>query len=979
MLPRTTARLAQLLNSSCTIYNLYGPAETTIASSYYQVTEKDFSSDKSIIPIGRPLPNYQIFVLDSYYQSVPIGEIGEICIGGVGVFDGYLYRNDSTEKHLIHLSNSRIYRTGDLGKLTSDGQLLFVGRVDFQIKIRGQRVEIGEIEHAILASSSNISNCVVMKRTDNQEQDYIVAYVESSNVTESTIVSYCNNHLPSHMVPSAWRIMSQLPTNSNGKIDRKALPLVERIRPIEKISDIGGHEPITATEERLQCIFAEALHIPKHEDVGVTVSLANLGGSSLSAIKIVTLIREQMDPNIDIAFLFKYQSIRDLAPHIKSSQKNKYTSENNVSFTEACKNPKSLLISETLGVVLILVLHYMLPILISFKLFEGDVGHVSAWLFHLTFISIFQLTLYIFWSNALTSKTNFESQTDDIFSFNYYCRWFLQRLWTLNSPQLACLIGTPFYNQYLRLCGAQIGHCVHINTCSFTAPDLLIVGDESWIGYNVIINCMSYSVHHYTLHRIKIGNSCIIDTGSVIYEQCVLGDNVHVKMMSSVCGIIASDSIIDGYDVLLNSNNKKSSKNSLPLNTYQCLFQLMGIGLIIFIYSLIFSFLCAILPLTYIGLTIISILGSILIILVTLGLLMFIIGPVDLREPYCSVNSWYYLQKIWLRYLVGNTLGTISLRLLGVYSSWYSVMLRLLGAQVGYDVKIADIEWYFKIPTDLVTIESHVSTHNKCVFTPVCLTNDGKYHFRKIIVRKGVTFANNTLVSGGVNVPSDTMVGSMTRLELNDMNKFDDGNIILGVPPHKMPFEQNRYPYHHHQREQKINHFLKYGFESLRTFTAQLITKFILVACFLWPLLNLNNGQQHFIYVFMSTVSCGMILHTFIFCLTYRLCNMDIRLAGEFSFDKTNSFRHIISMFIYLDYTMLTGRFIGATQFLSFVFRGLGARIGRDVIIADLSCLNDYQFISVRDRVRIDIGALVQVCITRFMFREFSPYLRDSI
>ncbi|CAF4593115.1 unnamed protein product, partial [Didymodactylos carnosus] len=196
------------------------------------VTPNDLLSPS--IPIGCPLPNYQCYVLDRYLQPVGIDQVGELYIGGVGVFVGYLHRDDLTRQVLIQIPNvnEKCYKTGDLVKIDSNGELYFVGRVDFQIKLRGQRIEIGEIERIILNVSPCVTNCVVIKyQQQPEDQEHLIAYVQSSSsssnnemITIEELKHYCQQYLPLYMIPTWFIILEQLPLNTNGKVDRKQLP-----------------------------------------------------------------------------------------------------------------------------------------------------------------------------------------------------------------------------------------------------------------------------------------------------------------------------------------------------------------------------------------------------------------------------------------------------------------------------------------------------------------------------------------------------------------------------------------------------------------------------------------------------------------------------------------------------------------------------------------------------------------------------------
>ncbi|CAF4139461.1 unnamed protein product, partial [Adineta steineri] len=209
-------RLRSHIKSEFYMHNIYAPAECTIVSICHRV---DTNSVQNNIPLGRVLANEQYKVLDTLLQPAAIGEEDELFIGGEGVFAGYLGRDDLTAKALIEIDGQLFYRTGDLVRMDYNGLLHYQGRKDHQIKLHGQRIELGEIERCLLNIIS-ISACVVMKWND----DYLVAYVQSSNIDEQELRQHCESHLPPHMIPSIFMILDKLPLNSNGKIDRKLLP-----------------------------------------------------------------------------------------------------------------------------------------------------------------------------------------------------------------------------------------------------------------------------------------------------------------------------------------------------------------------------------------------------------------------------------------------------------------------------------------------------------------------------------------------------------------------------------------------------------------------------------------------------------------------------------------------------------------------------------------------------------------------------------
>ncbi|CAF1337876.1 unnamed protein product [Adineta steineri] len=295
--------IANIGISHCTVWNIYGSTELTVASTYHLV---DIKSKNISIPVGKSLPNYRSFVLNKLFQTTPISQKGELFIGGIGVFAGYLGRDDLTAKALIEIDGEVFYRIGDLVTMDNNGLLHYQGRKDHQIKLHGQRIELGEIERCLLNITS-ISACVVMKWND----DYLVAYVQSSHINEEQLRHHCQSHLPSHMIPSIFIILEKLPLNPNGKIDRKLLP------PPEFSSSTGDRDdnlPHNTLEQQLQDIFSQALHI---ESPHVEIPFGQLGGTSLGAIVVFTLIRQQISNKIDIGLLFTNPSIRQLAQAIE--------------------------------------------------------------------------------------------------------------------------------------------------------------------------------------------------------------------------------------------------------------------------------------------------------------------------------------------------------------------------------------------------------------------------------------------------------------------------------------------------------------------------------------------------------------------------------------------------------------------------------------------------------------------------------------
>ncbi len=298
-----------LLERCGELWNVYGPTETTVWSTVKQI----FSKEDGSICIGRPIANTKIFLLDAFYQLVPIGVPGELCIGGVGLAKGYLNREKLTkEKFVSHTFKDDVllYHTGDLGRYQVNGDIELLGRLDHQVKIRGFRIELGEIE-SVLETHPGVRQSVVIADTDSSGGKRLVAYYLMASIQEDSLNirelrEYLKLSLPDYMVPSLFVVLDSLPLTPNGKVNRKALP-----PPIEIRSDYGeGYlAPQTVAQKELVDIWAEVLGIPK---VGIRDNFFDLGGHSLLALRLVSKMEKVLGRRIPVIALFQGRTIEDL-------------------------------------------------------------------------------------------------------------------------------------------------------------------------------------------------------------------------------------------------------------------------------------------------------------------------------------------------------------------------------------------------------------------------------------------------------------------------------------------------------------------------------------------------------------------------------------------------------------------------------------------------------------------------------------------
>jgi amino acid adenylation domain-containing protein len=297
---------------SAEIFNMYGPTETTVWSTTYQL-ERSAAS----IPIGRPIANTRIYILDEDGMRAPVGAAGELYIGGAGVTRGYWRRPELTaEKFVVNSFESErrgiLYRTGDLARYRGDGEIEFIGRTDQQVKIRGFRIELGEIE-AVLGLHPAVYEAAVVVRCDQADNPQLAAYVVAKpglSVSAQELKIFARQKLPEYMIPSVMGFLAAMPLTPNGKTDRKALP-DPNFNSIEE-STKGGHAS-TELERMIAELWQDALGV---DAVGLQVNLFELGANSLSVAEVATSLRQRLKREIPLTDFFAYPTIAALAAHL---------------------------------------------------------------------------------------------------------------------------------------------------------------------------------------------------------------------------------------------------------------------------------------------------------------------------------------------------------------------------------------------------------------------------------------------------------------------------------------------------------------------------------------------------------------------------------------------------------------------------------------------------------------------------------------
>ncbi len=297
------------------LFNAYGLTETTITSLLHNVPYQPLTSSE--VPIGKPIANTQVYILDPFMQPVPVGVAGELYIGGVALANGYLNRPDLTSEKFIDNpfdAGTKLYKTGDLMRYLADGSIEFLGRIDQQAKIRGYRIELGEIE-AALAEHPQVQTSVVIVREDKPEHKYITAYFVPQGEEPPTALSlrtFLKARLPEYMVPSTFVSMEAIPLTANGKVDRRGLPVPQQAH---SSTDHAYIAPRTTTEQTLAKLWSDILNANR---VGIHDDFFDLGGHSLLAARLAAQIRKAFGVELPLTTVFEARTVATLAEHLEA-------------------------------------------------------------------------------------------------------------------------------------------------------------------------------------------------------------------------------------------------------------------------------------------------------------------------------------------------------------------------------------------------------------------------------------------------------------------------------------------------------------------------------------------------------------------------------------------------------------------------------------------------------------------------------------
>lgn len=691
------------------IVNTYGPTEATVIATY-----ADFNP-KEKITIGKPAPNYAVFMIDDSLKEVPAGVPGELCIAGEGLATGYLKNDALTEekfiepKFNIHTYPKRIYRTGDLARFNEGGQIEFLGRIDSQVKLRGYRIELTEVESQLLQLDC-IENAVVAVKTDEQQVDRLVAYVSPKSTEDSfdetSIKNFLQKRLASYMIPSLFVKIDEVPTLPSGKVDRKNLPEPE----FDNIESTNRTivEPRDSTEEVIYEVWTK--YFAPHPVSIVDNFFLDLGGHSLLAAKMISTLRlERGFHNLSVLDVYNNPTIEKLAVVLKLQVK---SSENGHSGNGKQKEHKTSRYKPSK------LKHFMCGVFQFFSLYLvfgfSSIMTVAAYLvyFYLQILehSWVESLMWALASSVVTYPAiivcavalkwlllgSIKPGRYKLWSWFYIRWWFVQNI--VHVLGLSHLAGTTLLPILYRLFGMKVGKDVHLETDHFAAFDQISIDDGTTIDETAMVNGFSVQDGYLNIGPIKIGKRCFVGERSSVSEYTVMEDDARLEDLS----LLPSGSQIPSGETWAGSPAELSKHQPIktkPLqqgSVYRTAVSLLYAALIFIIpmvsfmafipgIALLFQYNLLTEPFTYLG--ILPLAGASFVVLLTIEIVILkwiLVGRV--RAGTYPVHGSFYIRNWIIDQLLKSSLAHVGQLHATLYvASWY----RALGTKIGKFVELS--------------------------------------------------------------------------------------------------------------------------------------------------------------------------------------------------------------------------------------------------------------------------------------------------
>lgn len=778
------------------ILNTYGPTECTASCTWSEMRPG------VPVTIGAALPTYRVTLRDENFTVVPEGEVGELCVSGVGVAVGYVGREDLTaEKFVFDEEGRRTYLTGDLGQFNQDGEIEYLGRKDAEVKVRGHRVDLGEIESVVM-ERPEVSSCVVNKLATDGTGGELVAYilpvagVEGTRELASQIHDHCRDRLPPYMVADYVEFVDTIPLMPSGKADRNALPAPVHPR---LIASGAQHAPAsTPTEKTLAALWSTVLRLPE-EALSVNADLfTDLGGHSLIAATLVSRLRGSNIPGTDdlsIPDLYSNPTIRTVAQYIDQNAAATVGHAQEAAVRHRYSAPRIWLfgLAQFLYIYVVISLS-MLPLAVIYWWGEGRPS--TTMLIQILLSLPVSLLLFRWLLPLLTSQVlgrGLKPGDYPLYSWTHLRVWTIQRALSL-SP-LPHLTGSHLIAPFLRLLGARIGTASHIGTAQIPLPSLIELGDNVTVGYETHLRTFEIEGGRLRLGRVRIGDNAIVGPNCVLAGECSMGadtvlqaqsllrDGDHVPDGQEWAGSPATPQPASLMDPALSAMRECSdAPTSWPREMKRKL--LAGIAFLeltplLASVPIMVVVWWALLTFDHVAAFYVTLGSGVIFVVSTCVLILWFrrfsmqktpVGIHHMRSEL-GVEKWYNDKLLEASLEFTNSL----------YGTLYTPhWLRMLGAHVGKDAEIATIA---NIDPDLLTLKDGAFVAD---MASIGAANYGNGHiaFRRTVVEERAFVGNASYIPSGTRLGENSLIGVLSTPPVRGVAP---GTSWLGNPPIFLP------------------------------------------------------------------------------------------------------------------------------------------------------------------------------------------------
>ena len=805
------ALVARFDRDGLQIFNTYGPTEATVSASLARL-----SRDKPVT-IGWPLPNYGMLVLDEQQKPVPQGDTGELCIIGPGVAQGYLGRPELTAEKFLpnpwasHANESRLYRTGDLARIQEDGAVQCLGRADDQIKIRGFRVELGEIE-AALCEQAGIGTAAVLVREIN-DIDQLVAWVVPEHTVDadgnpepppaaSHLRDALKVRLPAYMVPVRYEFVPSLPRLLSGKVDRKALKALELAPAVDNLASDEPHNEAEAL------LFGTVKTMFPGEAIRRDADFfSDLGGHSLFAARLVSLLRtEPRCAALTVQDIYKGRRLGKIADSMLALMQGKQAATH--SFTPSANNTVwrrlrcGLAQALALPVLVTLAIMQWLAPFFTYHFYTGA-QEDSIWraigMSLLVFVAMlaFSLLLSVLGRRVLLGRV--KPGRYPLWGWLYFRWWLSDRL--SNAAPLYMLNGTILLNLYLRAIGVKVGRDVEPGTLLVRVPSLVSIGDGVSIGAGVYFENARVERGELVLGAIAIGEESTIGSYSVLEGNTRMGHHARLEGLSALAD---GQSVPDGQvysgspAASLGANDRSHLPPRPPYTRKRAVFEVGFYGCTSLLVALLFymplfpTFIVLdywLLPsgsdfegflmmaLQY-GLYGIPSSAVLIVFTALLSATVRWIAIPRINPGRYNVHGIMYYRKWVINQIQDTSLHTLHSVYATVFSPyWY----RLMGAKVG---KRAEISTAMGVVPDMLTLGDETF-----IADAVMLGDDdvegGWMTLRPTTIGHRSFVGNGAYVPDGTVLPPNVLIGVQSRAP--ESSRIKSGDTWFGSPPIHLP------------------------------------------------------------------------------------------------------------------------------------------------------------------------------------------------